>query len=81
MRILRSATVLAVAVAASAGLGAPAHAATPGPATVSVAADAPACPHHPGVPRNASFVGTDGKVDVYRVPNRFGFTFIRITCN
>lgn len=80
MRNLRPAIALTVALAATVGPGFPAHAATAAPATVSVAGDVPACPHHPGVPRNASFVGTDGKVDVYRVPNRFGFTLVRVAC-
>ena len=80
MRNLRSAVVLTVALAATVGAGVPAHAVTAAPATVSVAGDGPTCPDHPGVPRTASFVGTDGQVDVYRVPNRFGFTFIRIVC-
>ncbi|MEU7799434.1 hypothetical protein AB0J14_31560 [Micromonospora arborensis] len=71
----------AVAFATPVALAAPASAAPVGVAGTSVVTAGPICPDHPDVPLLGSYVGSEGNVDVYRVPNRFGFTFVRVTCD
>ncbi|MET7668247.1 hypothetical protein [Micromonospora luteifusca] len=71
----------AVALAAPVALAPPVptamHGGTAGASEVTAG---PICPDHPDVPLLGSYVGSEGGVDVYRVPNRFGFTFVRVTC-
>lgn len=84
-RALAALGALGIAVALSGLAPATALAA---PAGGPAIADGPYCPDHPDVPTSlgaqylGSHVNSQGqRIDVYRVPNNWGFDFVSVNCD